>query len=275
MLAALAAARRRSARRTSTTGARRCAPGRYQEAIAILSKVPATRQRSGSPRSATSSRAYATIGKYDDAETRRAARRRPAKAARELWNTLGEVLLLRGKRAAGGERVRARRRRACVGQPDRGAQSRGAALRSRRARSRDEGVRPASSTSTTARGGANAHERRARRRRRPRSSTSARTIRSCSRMRSRRTTARCRADPTNADARVRLGELFLRKYNFADAQTTFDEVLQTNPTESARAARRGAAARGGRAAGGDSLLRAALDDQSRLRRSARRCTRRC
>ena len=36
-------------------------------------------------------------------------------------------------------------------------------------------------------------------------------------------------DPLNADAKVKLGELFLRKYNFADAQTTFDDVLQTNP----------------------------------------------
>ena len=32
------------------------------------------------------------------------------------------------------------------------------------------------------------------------------------------------------DARVRLGELFLEKYNSADAQSTFDEVLRANPS---------------------------------------------
>ena len=43
-------------------------------------------------------RAYATTGKYDEAE---AAARRAATSPRgkDLWNTLGEVLLLRGKRA--------------------------------------------------------------------------------------------------------------------------------------------------------------------------------
>ena len=33
------------------------------------------------------------------------------------------------------------------------------------------------------------------------------------------------ADPANANAKDKLGELFLRKYNFADAQASFDEVL--------------------------------------------------
>ena len=35
--------------------------------------------------------------------------------------------------------------------------------------------------------------------------------------------------PEGDDARVRLGELFLEKYNSADAQSTFDEVLRANP----------------------------------------------
>src|SRR6185437_5108743 len=43
-------------------------------------------------------RAYATIGKYDEAETS-ARRAVTAKGGKDLWNTLGEVLFLRGKRA--------------------------------------------------------------------------------------------------------------------------------------------------------------------------------
>lgn len=38
-----------------------------------------------------------------------------------------------------------------------------------------------------------------------------------------------RIDPANDEARVLLGELFLEKYNHADAQTEFEEVLRTNP----------------------------------------------
>jgi tetratricopeptide (TPR) repeat protein len=38
-----------------------------------------------------------------------------------------------------------------------------------------------------------------------------------------------RLDPANDEARVKLGELFLEKYNHADAQTEFEEVLRTNP----------------------------------------------
>jgi tetratricopeptide (TPR) repeat protein len=36
-------------------------------------------------------------------------------------------------------------------------------------------------------------------------------------------------DPGDDDIRVQLGELFLEKYNHADAQTEFEEVLRTNP----------------------------------------------
>src|SRR4051812_12590375 len=38
-----------------------------------------------------------------------------------------------------------------------------------------------------------------------------------------------RLDPANDEARIKLGELFLEKYNHADAQTEFEEVLRTNP----------------------------------------------
>ena len=63
----------------------------------------------------------------------------------------------------------------------------------------------------------------------------------------------------NSDAKVKLGELFLRKYNFADAQSTFEDVLQTNPNNPR--ALLGAARRlqADGQAGGDSLLRAALN----------------
>ena len=64
---------------------------------------------------------------------------------------------------------------------------------------------------------------------------------------------------SNDDAKVQLGELFLRKYNFDDAQKTFDEVLQSNPNDPR--ALLGAARRleADGQAGGDSLLRAALN----------------
>jgi tetratricopeptide (TPR) repeat protein len=66
-------------------------------------------------------------------------------------------------------------------------------------------------------------------------------------------------DPTNSDAKVKLGELFLSKYNFDDAQKTFEDVLQSNPRDPR--ALLGAARRleNDGQAGGDSLLRAALN----------------
>src|SRR5207244_484427 len=66
-------------------------------------------------------------------------------------------------------------------------------------------------------------------------------------------------DPLNGDAKVKLGELFLRKYNFAEAQTTFDEALQANPLDPR--ALLGAAMRlqADGQPGGDSLLRASLN----------------
>jgi tetratricopeptide (TPR) repeat protein len=39
------------------------------------------------------------------------------------------------------------------------------------------------------------------------------------------------ADPTNLDARLRAGELFLEKYNAPDAKASFDEVLRKAPND--------------------------------------------
>jgi Flp pilus assembly protein TadD len=72
--------------------------GKYQEAITLLSKVPPTDSEWVAAQRDLA-RTYATIGKYDEAEN--AARRAiSAKGGKDLWNTLGEILLLRGKRAA-------------------------------------------------------------------------------------------------------------------------------------------------------------------------------
>jgi len=71
--------------------------------------------------------------------------------------------------------------------------------------------------------------------------------------------AALRLDPQNDDARILLGELFLEKYNHADAQTEFEEVLRTNPRHPRAlvgAARRKDA---DNEQGADSLIRAALD----------------
>ena len=72
--------------------------GKYQEAIALLQKVPASDSEWASAQRDLA-RAYATIGKYDEAENtaRRAA---AARNGAGLWNPLGEILMLRGRREA-------------------------------------------------------------------------------------------------------------------------------------------------------------------------------
>ncbi|MFN2564038.1 MAG: tetratricopeptide repeat protein [Gemmatimonadaceae bacterium] len=66
-------------------------------------------------------------------------------------------------------------------------------------------------------------------------------------------------DPTALEPRLRVGELFLEKYNAADAQTTFDEILRVNASHPR--ALLGAARRRGfdGAPGADSLLKRALE----------------
>jgi tetratricopeptide (TPR) repeat protein len=228
--------------------------GKYQEAIALLSKVPTTDSEwIAAQRDLV--RAYTTIGKYDDAENT-ARRAVAAKGGKDLLNTLGEILLVRGKRvSAESAFVRATAEHASDslsaavnlavlhyehGERDRATKefdhfidvynaTSGAGLTS------DELVAVATAVEYL---GAND----------PQLFKDA--LKAFDRA--------LGADPQNADAKVRLGELFLRKYNFEEAQKTFDEVLQTNPNEPR--ALLGAARRleNDGQAGGDSLLRAAL-----------------
>ncbi|MFI5229086.1 MAG: tetratricopeptide repeat protein [Gemmatimonadales bacterium] len=228
--------------------------GKYAEAIAQLSKIaPADSEWLAAQRDLV--HAYATIGRYDDAETtaRRAA---TAKGGGAMANTLGEVLLMRGKRAAAESAfVRSGAEHAADsltaglnlallhygrGEHDRAMKeldrfidvynaAAGANLTS------EELVDVATAVEYL---GAND----------PQLFKDA--LKAFDRA--------IAADPANADAKDKLGELFLRKYNFDDAQRTFEEVLDANPNDPR--ALLGAARRrqNDGQPGADSLLRAAL-----------------
>lgn len=229
--------------------------GKYQDAINTLSKVPAT-DGEWIDAQRYLVRAYATIGKYDDAEAT-ARRAVAAKGGSALWNTLGEVLLIRGKRApaesafvrAGAEHARDSltamlnlailrfdrgEREAAMKQFDRFIDiynaSGGANLSS------DDLVAVATAVQYL---GINDHQ------------LFKDALKAFDRA--------LAVDPLNTDARVKLGELFLRKYNFAEAQSTFGDALRTNPLDPR--ALLGAAQRlqADGQPGGDSLLRASLN----------------
>jgi tetratricopeptide (TPR) repeat protein len=72
--------------------------GKYAEAIALLGKIPRS-DSSWVPAQRELARALAITGKYDDAD---AVARQAAAGPRggELWNTLGEILRQRGRRVA-------------------------------------------------------------------------------------------------------------------------------------------------------------------------------
>ncbi|HVX38620.1 MAG TPA: tetratricopeptide repeat protein, partial [Gemmatimonadaceae bacterium] len=201
-------------------------------------------------------RTYATVGKYDDAE--RVARRAAATPqGKELWNTLGEVLMTRGRRAAAESAfVRARAEHA--------SDSLTAALHLAELHY-DRGERDAAMQEFdrfidvyNASAGDNL--------------TSAELADVATAVEYlgakdpelfkdalKAFDKAVAADPTNDDAKDRLGELFLRKYNFEDAERTFEDALQDNPRDPR--ALLGAAERreADGQAGGDSLLRAALE----------------
>lgn len=228
--------------------------GRYQEAIAALTKVPAS-DSNWLQAQEYLVRAYRLTGRYDDAES--AARK--AVAARggvNMLNSLGEVLIDRGKRAAADTAfTRAVTEHAvdslsaalnlAVLHYDRGEHDR--AMKEFDAfidvYNKHADVLTSDDFVAVARAveylGAND----------PQLFKDA--LKAYDRA--------IAADPGNADAKVRLGELFLSKYNFEEAQRAFEDVLSENPLDPR--ALLGAARRLEQDAqpGADSLLRAALN----------------
>jgi tetratricopeptide (TPR) repeat protein len=198
--------------------------GKYKDAIAMLAKIgPADTEWVDAQRELA--RTYATVGRYDDAEAV-ARRATSAKGGAFLWNTLGEVLLLRGKRApAESAFVRAVAEHVpdsltaalnlAVVHYDRGDRARamkefdrfidvynaGGDLTS------DDLVAIATAVEYL---GVND----------PQLFKDALKAFDKALM----------ADGENIEARVKLGELFLDKYQFGEAQKTFEEVLSLNPS---------------------------------------------
>ena len=236
-------------------GRDRLRTGKYQEAITILAKVPASSEDyAAAQRDLT--RAYATIGKYDEAEL--TARKATAgKGGALLWNALGEVLLTRGKLAAAESAfIKARSEHA----PDSLVAAVNLAKMHFERGDRDGSMKEFDKFidvyNATAGAGLTSEELVA-------VATAVEylgandpqlfkdALRAYDRALS--------VDPLNSDARVKLGELFLGKYNFSDAQSTFEEALQMNPNNPR--ALLGAARRlqSDGQAGGDSLLRASLN----------------
>ena len=229
--------------------------GKYKDAIAILSKISAS-DSDWTLAQRYLVDAYTITGRYDEAEAT-ARKAVTGKNGRELWNSLGEVLVERGKRAA--------------------AES--AFVRA--------GAEKASDSLVAAMNLAELHWKRGERDRAMKEFDHFIDVYNKSAgqdLTSDDLVAVARAveylgendpllfkdalkaydkavatDPGNAEAKIRLGNLFLRKYNFDDAQKTFDDVLSQNPNDPR--ALFGAARRlelDGQA-GGDSLLRASLN----------------
>ena len=226
--------------------------GKYQQAIALLQKVsPADSDWIAAQRDLA--RAYAMVGKYDEAENtaRRAA---AARNGASLWNSLGEILSLRGKReAAESAFTRAQ------GGPDSLMASLNLAVlhfdRGERDRAMKEFDRfidvynrssGANLTSEELEAVAIAVQ--------YLGENDPQLFKDALKAYDRAISE----DPNNTDAKVKLGELFLGKYNFKDAQETFADVLATNPSDPR--ALLGAARRleADGQPGADSLLRAAL-----------------
>lgn len=228
--------------------------GKYQEAIALLLKVPAS-DSGWADAQRDLVRAYATIGKLDDAE-RVARKATGAKGGNALWNPLGEVLLMRGQRAAAESAfVRAGATHA----PDTLTASLNLAILHYDRGERDRAMKEFDRFIDVYNASAGADL----------SSDDLVAVATAVEYLGAKDPQLFKdalkafdralaVDPTNADARAKQGELFLKKYNFADAQSSFDEVLQSNPNHPR--ALLGAAMRlkADGQSGADSLLRAAL-----------------
>ena len=230
--------------------------GRYDAAIAAFTRA-ATEDTSSARAHRGLVRALSEVGRYDQAETAgRRATSTPGPVAREVWNSLGEVLRERGKLAAAESAfTRAVAERASDSLT---AQVNLAVL------AYDRGQRELAmqrfdrfiDVYNSRRGRLTAEELTA-------------------------VGIACRylgldepqlfkdalkafdqaaaADPSDLEPRVLAGELFLEKYNAGEAQTTFDEILRVNPSHPR--ALLGAARRRSfdGAPGADSLLRRALE----------------
>lgn len=201
--------------------------GKYQQAITLLSKVPAS-DSGWIDAQRDLVQAYVATGRLDDAE--RAARRATtAKGGSALWNPLGEVLLMRGQRApAESAFIRAGTEHA----PDSLTAAVNLAVlhydRGERARAMKEfdrfidiynnasGGRDLASDELTAVARAVEYL----------GENDPQLFKDALKAYDRAIAT----DPSNEDAKLRLGELFLRKYNFADAQSTFADVLESNPS---------------------------------------------
>lgn len=227
--------------------------GKYQEAIAALGKVAAN-DSDWAAAQRDLVRSYAAIGKYDEAElSARRAVTSPRGAT--LWNPLGEVLIMRGKRAAAESAfVKAQTT------PDSLIASLNLAVLHYDRGERDVAMKEFDRfidvynrslgndlTSDDLMAVAIACE--------YLGENDPQLFKDALKAYDRATSV----DPANDAAKVRLGELFLRKYNFSEAQKSFDEVLASNPNDPRALV--GAARRleADGQAGGDSLLRAALN----------------
>jgi len=236
-------------------GRDRLRTGKYQEAITILSKVPASSE-DYIPAQRALARAYATVGKYDEAELT-ARKATTSKGGAQLWNTLGEVLLTRGKLAAAESAfTRAKTEHASDSLV---ATLNLAEMRYNRG-DRDGAMKEFDKFIDVYNASAGSNL------------TSEELVAVATAVEHlgdndpqlfkdalKAFDRALSVDPLNSDARVKLGELFLSKYNFADAQSTFEEALQMNPNNPR--ALLGAARRlqADGQPGGDSLLRASLN----------------
>ncbi len=227
--------------------------GKYQEAIAALSKV-AAKDSDWSAAQRDLVRAYATIGKYDEAEA--AARRAIASPkGAVVWIPLGEVLIARGKVAAAESAfVHAQ------ATPDSLVASLDLAVLHYDRGERDRAMKEFDRfidvynrslgndlTSDDLMAVAIACE--------YLGENDPQLFHDAQKAYDRSTSV----DPTNDAAKVRLGELFLRKYDFEDAQKTFDEVLASNPNDPRALVGAARRLQSDGQAGGDSLLRSALN----------------
>lgn len=202
--------------------------GRYAEALRVLERVPAGGDE-GIEAQRLLVRALRTVGRYDDAA---AAARRATGAGgtggRELWNALGEALVDRGRLA---DADAAFRRAMSEGASDSLTAALNLAVLHYERGEVERAMKEFDGIVDLFNGG----KRRFTARDMAAVATACRYLGVNDPQRFRDAlSAFDRAialDGEDPDPRVALGELFLEKYNAADAKTTFDEVLSTNPNE--------------------------------------------